>query len=43
MRSIGEYKLSEVLPDLKLIAKQHNLRLHYAREFKIARMLLAIR
>ena len=38
---IGKLKISEALPQLKIIAFRYGLRLHYAKEFKLARMLLA--
>jgi hypothetical protein len=38
---IGKQKLSTMIPLLQEIAKRHGLRLHIAREFKMARFILA--
>ena len=37
---IGKMKITEVLPYLNVIAKEHGLRLNRAKEFKFARMIL---
>ena len=42
-KSIGNSKLSEMLPHLQLIADRYGLRLNRISEFKLARMLLATR
>jgi hypothetical protein len=42
MKGIGQLKLSEALPQLKVIAFQYDLKLNRVKDFKIARMLLAI-
>lgn len=41
MKDIGTSKLSEVLPYLKNVAFTYGLNLNRAKEFKMARMLLA--
>ena len=40
---IGKMTILEALPALKLIAKEHGLKLNRVRDFKIARKLMAIR
>jgi len=42
-KSIGEHKLSEMLPHLQPIADRYGLRLNRVKEFKLTRMLLATR
>lgn len=37
---IGKMKITEVLPYLNVIAKEHGLRLNRAKELKFARMIL---
>lgn len=37
---IGKMRITEVLPYLTVIAKEHGLRLNRAKEFKFARMIL---
>lgn len=39
--NIGEQKLSTLMPLLQEIAAKHGLRLYIAREFKLARFILA--
>lgn len=36
-------RISEVMPHLESIARDHGLKLNYAKDFKIARKLLLIR
>jgi len=38
---IGKQKISTMMPLLQEIAKRHGLRLYIAREFKMARFILA--
>ena len=38
---IGKLKISEAYPYLKSIARAHGLRLNRAKEFRLARMILA--
>lgn len=40
-KTIGESKLSEILPHLKSIAEIYGLRLNRLKEFRIAKMLFA--
>jgi hypothetical protein len=40
-KTIGKSKLSEMLPHLKEISKVYGLKLNKAREFKMARLILA--
>jgi hypothetical protein len=39
--NISKMTISEAYPHLSAIAKTHNLRLNYAKEFKLARLILA--
>ena len=41
-KTIGQSKVTEMLPYLEVIARQHGLKLNRAKEFKLARLLLAI-
>jgi len=43
MKSIGEYKLSEMLPHLNEVAISHGLNLSRVKEFNIAKKILANR
>jgi hypothetical protein len=40
MNSIGQTKLTEILPHLNLIANQYGLKLYKPNEFKLAKLIL---
>lgn len=41
-KTIGQSKVTEVLPHLEAIARQYNLKLNRLHDFKLARLLLAV-
>ena len=42
MKTIGQSKVTEMLPYLEVIAKQHGLKLNRAKDFKLTRLLLTV-